>query len=67
MRISKHGRSAHGDSDLGRGQAFQLQIHSPARTPTHSLRSIQPANPPTKQSSLWSTRYTARTGETITV
>ena len=56
-----HGRSAHGDSDFGQGQIFQLPVGDPARrAPPDSLpaRTRSP-DPPTNQSSARFTRYTS--------
>ncbi len=65
MRTSKHGRSAHGDSDLGEGQAIEPQIRATARTAPHLACRFRPAGPPTNQSGSRSTRYTSPTGKTI--
>ena len=66
MRTSKHGRSAHGDSDLGEGQAFRPQIRAAARAP-HSVPHAEPAPHVLQQINPVpaSTRYTAPTGKTI--
>ena len=51
MRTSKHGRSAHGDSDFREGQAFESQIRAPAPASLHPSCRNRPPDPPTNQSS----------------